>query len=83
MMHRKDDEHFSAHVTVAVSPQFFGWLAGLGRGIKIRYPEDVKEQYRAYLQGIVDDPSPASHSSMRSRRRGRKTYFLILSGYIS
>ena len=55
VLHRKDDEHFSAHVTVAVSPQFFGWLTGLGRGIKIRYPEDVKEQYRAYLQGIVDD----------------------------
>ena len=31
VLHRKDDEHFSAHVTVAVSPQFFGWLTGLGR----------------------------------------------------
>ena len=54
MMHRSDDDHFRAHVTVAVSPQFFGWLTGVGQGVWISYPEDVKEQYKAYLQAIVD-----------------------------
>jgi hypothetical protein len=38
----------------SVSPQFFGWLAGLGKGIRISWPEDVCEEYKAYLQGIIE-----------------------------
>ena len=34
MIHPHDQEHFHAGVTVTVSPQFFGWLAGIGRGIR-------------------------------------------------
>lgn len=47
-------EHFHTSVIVTVSPQFFGWLAGIGKGIRIQWPEDVREQYREYLQGIID-----------------------------
>ena len=54
MMYPCDDSKFRASVAVAVSPQFFGWLAGLGKGIRITFPEDVREAYRTYLQGIVD-----------------------------
>ena len=54
MIHPHDQEHFHAGVTVTVSPQFFGWLAGIGRGIRISWPEDVREAYKQYLQGIVD-----------------------------
>ena len=54
MIHPHDQEHFHAGVTVTVSPQFFGWLAGIGKGIRISWPEDVREEYRQYLQGIVE-----------------------------
>ena len=51
--HGKD--HFHTSVTVTVSPQFFGWLAGIGKGIRIHWPEDVREQYREYLLEIIDN----------------------------
>ena len=54
MIHPHDQEHFHAGVTVTVSPQFFGWLAGIGKGIRISWPEDVREEYKQYLQGIVE-----------------------------
>ena len=41
-------------MTVTVIPQFFGWLAGIGKGIRISWPEYVREKYKQYLQGIVD-----------------------------
>ena len=47
---KRDDEHFSVRVQVAVSGQFFGWLTGLGDGAKIIAPESVKETYRKHLQ---------------------------------
>ena len=55
MIHPHDQEHFHAGVTVTVSPQFFGWLAGIGKGIRISWPEDVREEYKQYLQGIVEN----------------------------
>lgn len=49
-----DDGSFDISVRVFVSPQFFGWLAGLGTFIKIKAPEDTKEQYKNYLKEILD-----------------------------
>lgn len=43
----------SARVEVCVSPQFFGWLAGLGGQVRITSPQSIQEQYVAYLQGIL------------------------------
>ena len=54
MMHPHDKDHFRVGVTVSLSPQFFGWLAGVGKGLSIAWPEDIREEYKAYLQGIVD-----------------------------
>ena len=48
------DDHFKANVTVAVSPHFFGWLAAVGAGIRIAWPEEVRNEYRGYLQGVLD-----------------------------
>lgn len=53
-MRKKDEDHILARVNVAVSRQFFGWVAGLGAGIKIEAPEKVAEQYRAYLEDILN-----------------------------
>lgn len=48
-----DDTHFQARVEVAVSPQFFGWLSGLGGGVKILKPESVAEEYKEYLKELL------------------------------
>ncbi|MDO4475550.1 MAG: WYL domain-containing protein [Lachnospiraceae bacterium] len=44
--------HFKVAVTVSVSPQFFGWVTGLGPGVEIMGPESVRKEYRDYLEGI-------------------------------
>lgn len=55
MMVPKGEDRFRTVVTVSVSPQFFGWMAGIGSGIRIAGPEDVREAYRDYLQGILEN----------------------------
>ena len=50
---------FVARVEASISPQFFGWIVGLGEGIRITAPESVVSQMREqvyrlnaqYLQG--------------------------------
>lgn len=39
---------------VAVSRQFFGWLTGLGSGVRIISPPEIRAQYRQYLEEILD-----------------------------
>lgn len=43
---RKDDDHFIVHVDVAVSPQFLGWIASLGGGLRVTAPASVVTQMR-------------------------------------
>ena len=50
---KRDTEHFSVRVQVALSGQFYGWITGLGAGAKITAPADVVEEYRIYLQGVI------------------------------
>lgn len=50
---RRDEEHFSVRVRVAVSGQFFGWLTGLGVGARIAAPDEVTEEYRKYLRQVL------------------------------
>lgn len=47
------DGTFRVRAKLSVSPQFFGWMAGIGKNAKIVSPEHVKEQYREYLQEIL------------------------------
>ena len=49
----EDDGYFHVHVLVAVSPQFYGWVTGIGAGIEISSPGEVRSGYREYLQGIL------------------------------
>lgn len=46
-------EHFKAKVLVSVSPQFFGWVTGIGSGMQIMGPEKVKNEYQEYLEGLL------------------------------
>ena len=46
---KDDDRHFQVTVSVEDSDQFFGWLCGFGRRVKIIFPEPVKEKFKAHL----------------------------------
>lgn len=48
-----DEKHFRVRVQVAVSGQFFGWLTGLGNGVRLEGPDWVVEAYREHLQKII------------------------------
>ena len=50
---KEDEEHIMARMDVAVSPQFFGWLAGLGDRVEIIAPADVREEYKTYLANVL------------------------------
>ena len=49
------EDHFRARVPVAVSSQFFGWITGIGSGMRIVGPEDVRQQYKEYLQNVIQN----------------------------
>lgn len=52
-MRKNDDKTFYLRTEVAVSPQFFGWLAGFGSRIRIEGPQEIKEKYRSWLKSIL------------------------------
>ena len=47
-----DDTHFVVTAHVEISDQFFGWILGFGKKAKLLYPDDVVEQFRAYIDKI-------------------------------
>lgn len=49
-----DSVHFNLEVEVQVSPQFFGWIAGLGTGVEITGPADVRAEMRRTLDNLQD-----------------------------
>jgi len=46
-------DHFKAKVMVTISPQFFGWVTGIGNKMKIAEPFDVQEEYKEYVKDIM------------------------------
>lgn len=48
-----DDKVFKVLVKVNISNQFYGWLCGIGSGVKIISPKEVVDGYKKHLQGIV------------------------------
>lgn len=47
------DMHFVARMDVLVSPQFFGWLAGLGARVEIISPDETRKEYINYITNII------------------------------
>ena len=47
-----DDWHFKVTVTVAVSPQFFAWVFGLGNYVTITAPDNVVKQMKDMLEKV-------------------------------
>lgn len=47
-----DDKHFTVNAEVEISEQFFGWILGFGKRVKVLYPNDVVEDFKAYLDKV-------------------------------
>ena len=54
IIQRTDEAHFRFCHQVAVSGQFFGWLLGLGSGIKIVSPKSVIDEYKGILESAMN-----------------------------
>ncbi len=50
----EDETHFSVNVTVAVSPQFFSWIFGLGGAVRITSPDEVCAAFQHQLQTLLE-----------------------------
>ena len=48
-----EGDRFEASVRVAVSPQFFGWVMGMGGGIRITGPEPVVRRMREEVRKLA------------------------------
>ena len=51
---RKKDGTPTARVSVRVSPQFFGWVAGLDGKVSIAKPKKLAKEYRDYLRRLIE-----------------------------
>lgn len=48
----RDDESFLITADIVPSGQFYGWITGLGLGVSIVAPVDIKEKYHEYLGNL-------------------------------
>jgi len=49
-----DDRHFTVTTLVEISDQFFGWILGFGKKAKLIAPDDVVDQFKAYLERVKE-----------------------------
>lgn len=52
MAMKEDDSHFRITASVAVSPQFYGWVFGLGNLARIIGPEHVRQGMKEMLESV-------------------------------
>ena len=52
---KKSGDKFTASVQVQISPTFWGWLMQFPTTMKIKSPEDLKEQYRDWVMSAIDE----------------------------
>lgn len=51
---KEDEEHFTVTATVDISEQFFGWILGLGKTVKLVGPLTVVEQFTTFIDRIKE-----------------------------
>ena len=51
---QKDENNFMVTAKIAISPQFFAWLFGLGDKVKIESPDYVAEEYHNRLKATCE-----------------------------
>lgn len=54
LMRPEGEGQIRVRANVAVSRQFFGWLTGLGSGVQIVSPPEIRAQYEQYLKDILN-----------------------------
>ena len=80
---KEDERHFRVTVSVAVSNQFYGWVFGLGKAVRIIGPESVKEGMKKALADIAArSEARLSVSSIAEKSaafviKGRVEFFFI------
>ena len=47
------NNHFTIIAEIAVSPVFFGWMAGFAERAKIVYPQSVAEEFLAFCKRAI------------------------------
>ena len=52
-IHPAGDRRSETVVSVAISKQFFGWIASLGRWVKIESPSEVVDEMREFVQKLA------------------------------
>ena len=52
---QRDENSFSVTVNVAVSPQFYSWIFGLGDLLTIEGPDDVVKEYCEMCQKAINN----------------------------
>ena len=45
---------FRVNLLISVSRQFFGWVTGIGEGIRIESPKRVRDEYAEYLRSLQE-----------------------------
>lgn len=50
----EDEKHFTFTTVIETSPQFYGWLCGLGKGVRVMSPPEVVEEMGNYVKGIAE-----------------------------
>lgn len=50
---RREDGKILIRIPVSISPQFYGWLSGLGNKVEVLGPQEVRDGYREYLESIL------------------------------
>ena len=54
VVYKIDEDTARVHVSILKSGVFFGWLAQFGNKIRIEGPEQLAQEYRDYLQSIIE-----------------------------
>ena len=54
-LYAKDKDHFVAHVDVAVSRHFLGWVIAVGNGLRITEPEHIVHQLQSMANRLADE----------------------------
>lgn len=57
-IHKVDKNHSETVVPVSVSNMFFGWISGLGEGVQIMKPAEIREQYVQKMQKMIAKYQP-------------------------
>ena len=52
MYYRPDDRHYAVRANIQISDQFFGWVLGFGKRMKIIDPPEVVDDFKSYLDKV-------------------------------